>query len=68
MIQIEIILVAFAIFCCVMAIRALLDLKAVVRSMRMTTGRIIKRCDNMIAICNDAGKIGKRLIRSRGRK
>jgi len=68
MIQIEIILVAFAIFCCVMAIRALLDLKAVVRSMRMTTGRIIKRCDNMIEICDGAGKIGKRLIRSRGRK
>jgi hypothetical protein len=68
MIQIEIILLAFAIFCCVMTIRALLDLKAVVKSMRMTTGRIIKRCDNMIAICNDAGKIGKRLIKSRGRK
>jgi hypothetical protein len=68
MIQIEIILVAFAIFCCVMTIRALLNLKAVVKSMRMTTGRIIKRCDNMIAICDDAGKIGKRLIKSRGRK
>jgi len=68
MIQIEIILVAFAIFCCVMTIRALLDLKAVVKSMRMTTGRIIKRCDSMIAICDDAGKIGKRLIKSRGRK
>jgi hypothetical protein len=68
MIQIEIILVAFAIFFCVMTIRALLDLKAVVKSMRMTTGRIIKRCDNMIAICDDAGKIGKRLIKSRGRK
>ena len=68
MIQIEIILVAFAIFCCVMTIRALLDLKAVVKSLRMTTGRIIKRCDNMIAICDDAGKIGKRLIKSRGRK
>lgn len=68
MIQIEIILVAFAIFCCVMTIRALLDLKAVVKSMRMTTGRIIKRCDNMIAICDDAGKIGKRLIKSRGRR
>jgi hypothetical protein len=68
MIEIEIILMAFAIFCCVMAIRALLDLKAVVRSMRVTTGRIIKRCDNMIAICDDAGKTGKKLIRSRGRK
>ena len=68
MIQIEIILLAFTIFCCVMAIRALLDLKAVVKSMRMTTGKIIKRCDNMIAICDGAGKIGKRLIKSRGRK
>ena len=68
MIDIEIILMAFAIFCFVMALRALLDLKSVVRSMRMTTGRIIKRCDSMIAICDGAGKIGKRLIRSRGRK
>jgi hypothetical protein len=68
MIQIEIVLMAFAIFCCVMAIKASLDLRNVVRSMRMTTGRMIKRCDNMIAICNDAGKIGKKLIKSRGRK
>ena len=68
MIQIEIILVAFAIFCCVMAIRALLDLRSVVRSMRMTTGRIIKRCDNMIAICDGAGTARKKLIKARGRR
>jgi len=68
MIQIEIVLIAFAIFCCVMAIKASLDLRNVVRSMRMTTGRMIKRCDSMIAICDGAGKIGKRLIKSRGRK
>ncbi len=68
MIDIEIILMAFAIFCFVMALRALLDLKSVVRSMRMTTGRIIKRCDSMIAICDDAGTARKKLIRSRGRR
>ena len=68
MIDIEVILIVFAIFCFVMALTALLDLRSVVRSMRMTTGRMIKRCDNMIAICNDAGKIGKRLIKSKGRK
>ena len=68
MIDIEIILIVFAIFCVVMALTALLDLRSVVRSMRMTTGRMIKRCDNMIAICNDAGKTGKRLIKSKGRK
>ena len=68
MIDIEIILIGVAIFCFVMALTALLDLRSVVRSMRMTTGRMIKRCDNMIAICNDAGKTGKRLIRSRGRR
>ena len=68
MIELKIILMAFAIFCCVMAIRAVLDLRSVVRSMRMTTGRMIKRCDNMIAICDDAGKTRKRLIKTRGRK
>jgi hypothetical protein len=68
MIELKIILMAFAIFCCVMAIRAVLDLRSVVRSMRMTTDRMIKKCDNMIAICDDAGKIRKKLIQSKGRK
>jgi len=69
MIQIEIILVAFAIYCCVMAIKASLDLRNVVRSMRMTTGRMIKRCDSMIAICDGAGKTRRRLIKTKwGRK
>ena len=69
MIDIEIILIGVAIFCFVMALTALLDLRSVVRSMRMTTGRMIKRCDSMIAICNDAGKTRKRLIATKwGRK
>ena len=68
MIELKIVLIAFAIFCFVVALMALLDLRSVVRSMRMTTGRMIKRCDSMIAICNDAGKIGKRLIKSKGRR
>ena len=68
MIDIEVILIVFAIFCFVMALTALLDLRSVVRSMRMTTGRMIRRCDSMIAVCDDAGKTGKRLIRSKGRK
>lgn len=68
MIELKIILLAFAIFCFVMALRALFDLRSIVSSMGLTMGRMIKRCDNMIAICNDAGKIGKRLIKSKGRK
>ena len=68
MIELKIVLIAFAIFCFVAALTALLDLRSVVRSMRMTTGRMIKRCDSMIAICNDAGKTGKRLIKSKGRR
>ena len=68
MIELKMVLIAFAIFCFVVALMALLDLRSVVRSMRMTTGRMIKRCDSMIAICNDAGKIGKRLIKSKGRR
>ena len=68
MIELKIVLIAFAIFCFVMALTALLDLRSIVRSMRMTTGRMIKRCDSMIAVCNDAGKMGKKLIRSKGRK
>ena len=68
MIELKIVLIAFAIFCFVVALMALLDLRSVVRSMRMTTGRMIKRCDSMIAICDEAGKTGKRLIRSRGRR
>ena len=68
MVDIEIILIGVAIFCFVMAPTALLDLRSVVRSMRMTTGRMLKRCDSMIAICNDAGKTGKRLIKLKGRK
>jgi len=68
MIDIEIILIGVAIICYIAIIKSLIDLRSIVGSMRMTTGRIIKRCDSMIAICNDAGKIGKRLIKSRGRK
>jgi hypothetical protein len=68
MIDIEIILIGVAIICYIAIIKSLIDLRSIVGSMRMTTGRIIKRCDSMISICNDAGKIRKKLIRSRGRK
>lgn len=68
MIQIELVLMAFAIFCFVMALGALLDLRSIARSMRLTTGRMIRRCDSMIAICDGAGKIVKKIIKSRGRK
>ena len=68
MIDIEIILIGVAIICYIAIIKSLIDLRSIVGSMRMTTGRIIKRCDNMIAICNDAGKIRKKLIKSKGRK
>ncbi len=68
MIDIEIILIGVAIICYIAIIKSLLDLKSIVGSMRMRTGKMIQLCDNMIAICDEAGKTGKRLIKSRGRK
>jgi hypothetical protein len=68
MIDIEIILIGVAIICYIAIIKSLLDLRSIVGSMRMTTGRIIKRCDSMIAICEEADKARKILIKSRGRK
>lgn len=68
MIEIKIILFGVLIICYIAIIKSLLDLKSIVGSMRMITGRIIRRCDNMIAICDDAGKTRKRLIKSKGRK
>jgi hypothetical protein len=68
MIDIEIILIGVAVICFVTMIKSLIDLKSILGSMRVRTGRIIKRCDSMIAICDGAGKIGERLIKSRGRK
>ena len=68
MIDIEIILIGVAVICFVTMIKSLIDLKSILGSMRMKTGRIIKRCDNMIAICEEADKARKILIKSRGRK
>jgi hypothetical protein len=68
MIEIKIILFGVLIICYIAIIKSLLDLKSIVGSMRMITGRIIRRCDHMIAICDDAGKMRKRLIKSKGRK
>ena len=68
MIDIEIILIGVAIICYIAIIKSLLDLKSIVGSMRMRTGKMIQLCDNMIAICDEAGKTGRRLIKSRGRK
>ncbi len=68
MIDIEIILIGVAVICFVTMIKSLIDLKSILGSMRVRTGRIIKRCDSMIAICDGAGKIGKKLIKSRGRR
>ena len=68
MIDIEIILIGVAIICYIAIIKSLLDLRSIVGSMRMRTGKMIQLCENMIAICNEAGKTGKRLIKSRGRK
>ena len=68
MIDIEIILIGVAVICFVTMIKSLIDLKSILGSMRVRTGRIIKRFDSMIAICDNAGKIGKRLIKSRGRR
>jgi hypothetical protein len=68
MIDIEIILIGVAIICYIAIIKSLLDLKSIVGSMSMRTGKMIQLCDNIIAICDEAGKTRKRLIKSRGRK
>ena len=68
MIDIEIILIGVAIICYIAIIKSLLDLRSIVGSMRVRTGKMIQLCDNMIAICNEAGKTGRRLIKTRGRK
>jgi hypothetical protein len=68
MIDIEIILIGVAIICYIAIVKSLLDLKSIVGSMKVRTGKMIQICDNMIAICNEAGKTRKRLIKTRGRK
>ena len=68
MIDIEIILIGVAVICFVTMVKSLIDLKSILVSMRVRTGRIIKRCDSMIAICDNAGKTRKRLIQSKGRR
>ena len=69
MIDIEIILFGIAMLCFAFMVKSLLDLKSIVRSMRHTTRRIIKRCDSMIAICEEAGKTRNKLIATKwGRK
>jgi len=68
MIDIEIILIGVAIICYIAIVKSLLDLKSIVGSMKVRTGKMIQICDNMIAICDEAGKTRKRLIKSRGRK
>jgi len=68
MIDIEIILMGVAVICYIAIIKSLFDLKSIVGSMRVRTSKMIKICDNMIAICDEAGKIGRRLIKTRGRK
>ena len=68
MIDIEIILIGVAIICYIAIIKSLLDLRSIVGSMRMRTGKMIQLCDNIIAICDEAGKTRKRLIKTRGRK
>jgi hypothetical protein len=68
MIDIEIILIGIAIICYIAIVKSLLDLKSIVGSMSMRTGRMIQLCDNIIAICDEAGKTRKKLIKTRGRK
>jgi hypothetical protein len=68
MIDIEIILIGVAIICYIAIVKSLLDLKSIVGSMKVRTGKMIQICDNMIAICDEAGKTRKRLIKTRGRK
>ena len=65
--ELEIILMAFAIFCFVMALKALLDLRSIVNSMRDTVDRMLFLCDSMLDSLKDAGRITKKLIKRKGR-
>ncbi len=67
MMDLEIILMAFAIFCFVMALKALLDLRSIVNSMRDTVDRMLFKCDSMLDSLKDAGRITKKLIKRKGR-
>ena len=68
MIELKIILLVAAVILLATMIKLVFELKDIFRDMDRSFDRIIMRCDNMIAICDGAGKIGKRLIKSRGRK
>jgi hypothetical protein len=64
MIDISTILIVAAIIFYMVIIKSLFDLRSIVGSMIVRTGRIIKKCDNIIAICDEAGKTRKRLIKT----
>jgi len=69
MIDLEIILMGVAVICFIAMIKAVMDMKSILGSMRVRTSRMIRICDNMIDICNEAGKTRKRLIATKwGRK
>jgi len=68
MIETKIILLTLAAILFFSMIKLVLDIKNISRNMDKTVDRIIMRCDNMIAICEGAGKARKKLIKSRGRK
>ena len=62
MIDLEIILMGVAVICFMAMIKAAMDLRSILGSMRVRTSRIIKKCDDIIAICDEAGRTRKRLI------
>jgi len=68
MIETKIILLTLAAILFISMIKLVLDIKNISRDLDKTFDRIIMRCDNMIAICEGAGKVRKKLIKSRGRK
>jgi hypothetical protein len=68
MIETKIILLTLAAILFFSMIKLVLDIKNISRDLDKTFDRIIMRCDNMIAICEGAGKARKKLIKSRGRK
>jgi len=68
MIETKIILLTLAAILFISMIKLVLDIKNISRDLDKTFDRIIMRCDNMIAICEGAGKARKKLIKSRGRK
>jgi hypothetical protein len=57
------ILIVVGLICCVLAIKELVSLRSIVKSMNDTVDRMLFRCDNMLDSLKDASRITKNLIK-----